>query len=429
MILLDRAQSSPRFEEIYYYPFPAYGFNEAALESERLQRVCDQVKADLFISTYYTTPISTPSIMIVHDMIPETIGLDLRELCWLEKHYSILHAFKYIAVSQNTAHDLMRFYPHITQDLVHVINNGVDQNFYPEQVKNIKDFKERFNINYPYFLLIGSRLSLKNYKNTILLFKALEQNLIKNIAIVCVGGEPEIEPVLRSLIKDFSVYLLSLNDEDLRVAYSGAIALVYPSLYEGFGLPIVEAMACGCPVITCRNSSLPEVAGDAALYVDEYDVNGMIAALQQVQIPEVRQKMIEAGLKQAQKFSWSKMANAIAELCLETIQEFKDNPHKNAQAHLIWQEFRRSQIEQQKQASLAEQRIQALEANVNQLQQQYQDSLERIEVLSQQIINLSGLKTAIKKLVKYLLNQMGMNPRQVKNILKKYLKTYKTKRN
>lgn len=426
IVFLDRAHTAPKLEGIQCHSFSAYGFHEAALECERLQQVCDEVQADLFISTYYTTPILTPSIMMVHDMIPEAIGLDLTELCWREKHFSILHASKYITVSQNTAYDLIRFYPRIAPNLVHVINNGVDADFFPEGIEKIQFFIKKFNIQFPYFLVVGSRLSLKNYKNIILFFKALKHNNIQDIAIVCVGGGTDLEPELRSLITDIPVYLLSLTEEDLRSAYSGAIALIYPSLYEGFGLPIVEAMACGCPVITCRNSSLPEVAGDAALYVDEYDVNEMVAALKQVQMPEVRQKMIEAGLKQAQKFSWSKMANAIAELCLTTIEELKQNPNRNAQTYLIWQEFRRLQIEQQQQANLAEQKNQALEAKVNQLEQQYQESLSIIESLNQKIINLSQLNLVSKKVLKHLIRQLGLNPRKVKIISKRYIKKIAT---
>jgi hypothetical protein len=96
------------------------------------------------------------------------------------------------------------------------------------------------------------------------------------------------------------------------LAYAGAIALVYPSKYEGFGLSVLEALACGCPVITCPNSSIPEVAGEAALYVQDDDVNGLANALCEVQKPEVRLALIKSGLEQAKKFSWSKMAETVS---------------------------------------------------------------------------------------------------------------------
>ena len=137
---------------------------------------------------------------------------------------------------------------------------------------------------------------------------------------------------------------MKLDDRDLRAIYSGAIALIYPSLYEGFGLPIVEAMACGCPVITCRNSSLSEVAGNAAIYVDEYEITEMIQALEQVQIPEIRQKLIQSGLEQSKRFSWKKMAEGIAHLCRETIENQRNQRIKNNVSILLWQELRKEQI-------------------------------------------------------------------------------------
>ena len=102
-------------------------------------------------------------------------------------------------------------------------------------------------------------------------------------------------------------------------------------------------MACGCPVITCRNSSLTEVAGDAAIYVDEYDITEMIQALEQVQIPEIRQKLIEVGLKQSKKFCWKKMAEEIANLCLDTIENQRNKDTKNNTSTLLWQELRKEQ--------------------------------------------------------------------------------------
>ena len=105
---------------------------------------------------------------------------------------------------------------------------------------------------------------------------------------------------------------MQLTDEELRLAYSGAVALVYPSKYEGFGMPVIEAMACACPVITCANASIPEVAGEAAIYVHDDDVMGLADALCEVQKPSVRNVLINAGLAQTKKFSWSNMAKIVS---------------------------------------------------------------------------------------------------------------------
>ncbi len=345
IIVIDRGNTAPKILGIRYYSMPLYDYEKKALESEKLQAICDQFKADLFISTYYTTPLSTPSILMVHDMIPEVIGLDLQELCWQEKYYSILHANRYICVSQNTANDLLKFYPHIDQSLINIIYNGVDQIFNPASELEILETKENLRIELPYFLLVGSRMSLNGYKNAILFFKALVQwEDSQKVAIVCIGGEPELEEELSVLVDALKIQLFRPDDKELRAIYSGAIALIYPSLYEGFGLPIVEAMACGCPVITCRNSSLTEVAGDAAIYVDEYDVTEMLQALEQVQIREIRQKLIQSGLKQAKKFSWEKMATQITNLCLNTIENQYRQKTINNSSTFLWQELRKEQV-------------------------------------------------------------------------------------
>ncbi|MEW6586825.1 MAG: glycosyltransferase, partial [Nitrospirota bacterium] len=109
-------------------------------------------------------------------------------------------------------------------------------------------------------------------------------------------------------------------------AYSGALALVYPSRYEGFGLPVLEAMKSGCPVITCRNSSLPEVAGDAALYVDEVDVAEMRDALIKIQRPDVRSELVRKGFENVKRFSWKDTGQKLVSAIQEILKDIKDIP-------------------------------------------------------------------------------------------------------
>jgi glycosyltransferase involved in cell wall biosynthesis len=239
----------------------------------------------------------------------------------------------------------LKFYPHIDKSLIDVIYNGIDETFGTASDPEILEVKQKLGIELPYFLLVGSRMSLNGYKNAILFFKALAQwNNSQKLAVVCIGGEPELEEELSVLVDNIKIYLFRLNDKELKAIYSGAIALIYPSLYEGFGLPILEAMACSCPVITCRNSSLPEVAGDAAIYVDEYDVTEMIQAIEQIQIPIVRQKLIQAGLQQVQRFSWNTMAEQIYLIFRDLIQSLNTEEISKTRFSLLWQEFRKEQI-------------------------------------------------------------------------------------
>jgi hypothetical protein len=163
------------------------------------------------------------------------------------------------------------------------------------------------------------------YKNSILFFKAFSQLYSKQgFEIVCTGSGGFLEAEFRACTSGSVVHMLQLSDEELIAAYSGAVALIYPSHYEGFGLPVLEAIACGCPVITCPNASIPEVAGSAALYVKDDDVNGLANALCEVQKPDVRQSLIAKGLAQAKKFSWSKMARTISSILIDvTLQPLK----------------------------------------------------------------------------------------------------------
>ncbi len=316
IIVLDRAGTAPKIPGIRYRTVAAYDYSNTDADREMLQQVCDEEDADVFISSYYTTPITTPSVFMAHDMIPELFGWNLNHPMWQEKHYGIQHAAAYIAVSDNTARDLVKFFPDIALESVIVAKNGVDHTkFLVASQEHIILFRKKYGISKPYFILVGIG---DGYKNSILFFQAFSQLASSyGFDIICTGSGGLLAPELRTYTSASSVHMLQLEDQELATAYSGAVALVYPSKYEGFGMPIAEAMACGCPVITCPNASLPEVAGKAAIYVKDDDVQGLADALCEVQKPSIRNGLINAGLEQAKKFSWSKMANTVSSVLID----------------------------------------------------------------------------------------------------------------
>jgi glycosyltransferase involved in cell wall biosynthesis len=315
LLVLDRANTAPIIEGINYRQIEAYSYNDIEKDRKYLQEICNQEGAHGFISTYYTIPVNTPSVFMAYDMIPEVLGADLTQPMWQAKHRAIAHASAFIAISENTARDLQRCFPKLEPDQITVAPCGVADSFRPATTDEIDQFTYVYGIDKPYFLL-GS---LGGYKNAILFFQAFARLSHKtDFDIVVTGPQPSLPADWRQYTQGCAVHCLTLADDELRLAYAGAIALVYPSIYEGFGMPVLEAMACGCPVITTANASLPEVAGEAALYVRDDDVEGMLAALQEVQKTSVRQELIEKGLAQARQFSWKAMAERVQEVLLNT---------------------------------------------------------------------------------------------------------------
>jgi glycosyltransferase involved in cell wall biosynthesis/predicted O-methyltransferase YrrM len=310
IIVLDRAETAPKIAGVWYRNVPAYDYNNTDSDRQMLQQVCEEQGVALFISTYYTTPIDTPSVFMTYDMIPEVVGANFDEPMWREKHNGIRHASAYITISENTAQDLVKHFPAISSDSVTVAHCGISTTFSPANLQEINLFKTKYGISKSYFILVGASNGYKNIDLFLQAFSQLPTKQSFEVVITSHGVLPQYE--FRNYTSGSTVHILQLSDEELRIAYAGAIALVYPSKYEGFGLPVLEALACGCPVITCPNSSLPEVAGEAAIYVQDDDVNGLANALCEVQKPAVRQTLIKAGLEQAKKFSWSKMADTVS---------------------------------------------------------------------------------------------------------------------
>ncbi|MEB3355557.1 MAG: glycosyltransferase [Synechococcales bacterium] len=318
IIVLERGDSAPKFPGIKYLSIPEYSYNSATEDRGILQAVCDYLEVDLFISTYYTSPISTPSVFMAYDMIPEVMGWDLNHPMWREKHRAIQQASAYVSISQNTANDLAKLFSGIDSDQITVALCGVSDVFKPASTENIIQFKERYSITKPYFILVGANSGPQSYKNAILFFQAFAKLPSRaGFEVICTGSD-SIHEAFREYVFGTKIHALRLSDEELGVAYSGAIALVYPSKYEGFGLPLVEAMACGCPIITSPNASIPEVVGEAGLYVNSDDVIGMTTALCEIQKPELRQSLISVGKERAEQFTWQSMAETVQAALIRT---------------------------------------------------------------------------------------------------------------
>lgn len=316
ILILDRAGKAPRIAGLRYLEFPAHDYGNILLDQQLIQKVCDYKNARLFISSYYTSPLTTPSILLVYDMIPEILKTDLNHPMWVEKDHAIKRASSYVCISANTAKDLIKFHPEIMPGSVAVSHTGVG--FHPPCSERLDAFRNKYGIERPYFLICGGRSS---YKNVIQFFEAFARFNAErvNFAILCTGPGESLQPEFAALAGNASIHLLDLPDEELECAYAGAIALVYPSLYEGFGMPIIEAMACACPVIACPNGPIPEVAGDAAMFVSAGDVDEMYQALQQIQQRDRRDALIAKGRERAALFSWRKMADDIAAIMMKNL--------------------------------------------------------------------------------------------------------------
>jgi len=224
-----------------------------------------------------------------------------------------------ICISENTKKDVTAQYA-VKDKPLYVVYGGFDrQRFYPREKGVVQ---KRYGLE-KYLLYIGD---MRPYKNLERSLEAFDRLNLTDLAFV-IGGKkdphfyPGIEKkVDRLLLKNKVIFLGYVPEEDLPYLYSEAAAFVFPSLYEGFGLPPLEAMACGCPVVASNAASLPEVCGDAVRYVDPYDVESIARGIHEVLTDEVmRQNLRAKGLERAELFSWERAAKEhlkIFEECL-----------------------------------------------------------------------------------------------------------------
>ena len=264
----------------------------------------------IFHSSYYRISLQkdVANVTTVHDFTYEYFKSGLPRIVHsMQKSLAIKKSDGIICVSENTKNDLLDLYPEIDQKLITVIYNGVSEDFYPD-IKTSDSLEKLFPdlVNKKYLLFIGDRSAYKNFNVVVEVLKGL-----KDFYLVIVGGgrfnSKELSFI--SSIEAKVYHFQGLHSSRLNVLYNNAFCLVYPSSYEGFGIPVLEAMRAGCPVISTKFSSLPEVAGEAGLLIDSIDADKIIEKLAELEDEDFRNKIIEKGWVQSANFSWDKCFN------------------------------------------------------------------------------------------------------------------------
>ena len=229
---------------------------------------------------------------------------------------SCKRADQIITISENTKKDTEKFFS-INEEKIKVIYLAPDSEYKKiDDKKKLISIREKYGLNKKFIFYSGS---ISPRKNIIRLVKAYE-NMYKEIDIDLVmtgnvGWNNQAE--LGIIEKNVHIKLLgNISKEDLVILYNLAEVCVYPSLYEGFGLPILEAQACGCPVITSNTSSMPEVAGRGAFLINPYDIKEITEAMKRVIIDsKLREELIKEGFNNVRNFSWSKCAKETLYIC------------------------------------------------------------------------------------------------------------------
>jgi len=283
-------------------------------------------RVDLFHEPDFVLPPTlprTPTVLTVHDLTfvrdPESAFPRLRRYLNRVVPRSVARATHVLADSAATKNDLVELF-HTSPDKITVLYGGVDARFAPvRDPERLTAVRTKYNIGLdPFVLGIGTVQPRKNFRRLVQAFFHLPPPAFASgLKLVIAGGKGWLYDDIFAEVKRLGLEGCVLfpgfvDDDDLPALYSAADVLAFPSIYEGFGLPILEAMACGTPVVTSATSSLPELAGDAALLVEPTDVDAIAAALHRLlQEADLRHRLVAAGFDQARKFTWEKAATQL----------------------------------------------------------------------------------------------------------------------
>ncbi len=324
----------PASPAVQVYPLAVSPFSLA--QQWAVPGLLRRLAADLYHSPYYLMPYrpGVRTVLTVYDVIPlrhpEHSSTRARLLFRLTTALALRSAAQVIAISEAARQDFVADF-HVPANRIRAIPLAADPAFRPQPPQVVEDVRRRYSLPDRFVLYLGSNKPHKNLVRLVQAWRMANSELrITNEKLVVAGAWDPRYPEAKELADSFNmtsidkdrypqstilnlqssiVWLGRVPEADLPALYAAAAAFVFPSLYEGFGLPVLEAMACGAPVICSAVSSLPETAGDAALLVDPTDVNALAAALARVLIePGLAADLRARGFAQAARFTWERTA-------------------------------------------------------------------------------------------------------------------------
>lgn len=272
-----------------------------------------------------------PSIVTIHDLIfirfPQYYGFIDRLIYKFKTKYACKHANRIIAISERTKQDIIEFY-NIAANKIEVIYQSCDDSFKLPATEALQELvKKSYALPDQYILNVGT---IEQRKNLLTLIKALK-NVNSNYKLVVIGKKTGYFKLVENEIellglKDRVLFLQHVPFTDLPVIYQMATAFIYPSLYEGFGIPIIEALYCKVPVVAARGSCLEEAGGESSLYVAPEDDKALAQAINKIlDNPELQMEMKEKGSAYVQKFNNEDISEQLMQFYLKTLHKHQDN--------------------------------------------------------------------------------------------------------
>lgn len=276
----------------------------------------------------YLKPIGTRTVVTIHDITSvfkyDFMSEKFRRYANKKLEKSILKSDKIIAVSENTKDDILHYF-NVSPDRIEVVYHGISDRFkiLPNRKDLKKILKRKYNLTGKYILFVGTIEIRKNIANLVLSYVGIK-NRLKDVKLVLIGGKGYGYGFLSRLIKEMKrydvIYYQYLDHDDLPLFYNCAEAFVYPSFYEGFGLPVLEAMKCGIPVITSKNSALLEIGKRYVHYVNPFSLKSIGDGILKILYDkDYATNLSRSALKYVERFNWQKTARETIKVYEKTL--------------------------------------------------------------------------------------------------------------